>query len=235
MYELRGISRTWRLDAVDVPALADVSATFSPGEATAVMGPSGSGKSTLLHVAALLDAPSAGSVWFEGRALSALDDDARSGFRLRRLGFVHQTYPMVVALTPLENVLLPADYAGVPRAEARARALDLLTRLGLGGHAGRDVRTLSGGERQRVAIARALVNRPAVVFADEPTAALDTNTGAQVLDLLFAAAREAGAALVLATHDPHVAARADRILRLEGGRVRANTVTDPGATDGALA
>lgn len=188
------------------------------------MGPSGSGKSTLLHVAALLDPPSSGSVWLDDTCLSAsdgtgLDDNGRSSFRLRRLGFVHQTYPMVVALTPLENVMLPADYAGMKRADARARALDLLTRVGLRTHADRDVRTLSGGERQRVAIARALVNRPAVVFADEPTAALDTTTGTQVLDVLFAEARASGAALVLATHDPTVAARADHVLRLSGGRL----------------
>jgi ABC-type lipoprotein export system ATPase subunit len=221
MYELRGITRTWRLDAVDVPVLSGVDATFAPGQATAVMGPSGSGKSTLLHVAALLDTPSAGSVWFEGRALSALDDDARSTFRLRRLGFVHQSYPMVVALSPLENVALPAEYAGISPAAARARAAELLTLVGLGAMATgrRDVRTLSGGERQRVAIARALVNRPTVVFADEPTAALDADTGAQVLDLLFQAARTANAALVVATHDHSIAARADRILRLRGGRL----------------
>ncbi len=188
------------------------------------MGPSGSGKSTLLHVAALLDPPSSGSVWLDGTCLSAadgtgLDDDARSLFRLRRLGFVHQTYPMVVALTPLENVMLPAEYAGMDRAAARTRAVDLLARVGLASHANRDVRTLSGGERQRVAIARALVNRPVAVFADEPTAALDTTTGAQVLDLLFAESRASGAALVLATHDPTVAARADHLLRLSGGRL----------------
>ena len=209
---------------MQVPALASVDATFAPGEATAIMGPSGSGKSTLLHVAALLDPPSSGSVWLDDTCLSAsdhsgLDDNARSLVRLRRLGFVHQTYPMVIALTPLENVMLPAEYAGQDRTKARERALDLLNRVGLAAHANRDVRTLSGGERQRVAIARALVNRPAVVFADEPTAALDTATGAQVLDLLFAEARASGAALVIATHDAAVAARADHLLRLAGGRV----------------
>jgi len=209
---------------VQVPALAHVDATFAAGEATAIMGPSGSGKSTLLHVAALLDPPSSGSVWLDDTCLSAADgsglgDDARSNFRLRRLGFVHQTYPMVVSLTPLENVMLPAEYAGMRRADARARALDLLARVGLAARADRDVRTLSGGERQRVAIARALVNRPAVVFADEPTAALDSVTGEQVLDVLFAEARASGAALLVATHDPNVAARADHLLRLSGGRV----------------
>lgn len=219
MYALRGVSRTWDLDAVEVPALVGVDATFSPGEAVAVVGPSGSGKSTLLQVAALLDPPTAGSVWWDERCLSALSDDARSDFRCRRLGFVHQTYPMVGVLTPLENVALPALYAGVPRGEAEARAAELLARVGLHGMGRRDVRTLSGGERQRVAIARALVNRPLVVFADEPTAALDTGTGARVLDLLFTAAREAGAALVLATHDTRASGRADRAIRLDGGRV----------------
>jgi ABC-type lipoprotein export system ATPase subunit len=223
MYTLRGLSKFWRMDVVEVPALQAVDVAFAPGQATAIVGPSGSGKSTLLHVAALLDSPSAGEVWFEGRCLSALSDDARSGFRLRRLGFVHQTYPMVVALTPLENVSLPAEYAGVPRAEARARGQALLDRVGLGGHAHRDVRTLSGGERQRVAIARALVNAPAVVFADEPTAALDTASGAQVLDVLFEAAQAEGVALVLATHDPGVAGRAHRVLRMDGGRVVSDT------------
>ncbi len=219
MYALRGISRTWLLDAVEVHALRDVSVTFAPGSATAVMGPSGSGKSTMLHVAALLDPPSAGGVFHGERCISGEGDDARSMFRLKHLGFVHQTYPMVGALSPLENVMLPAQYAGMPDAEARSRGRELLARVGLAGRENQDVRTLSGGERQRVAIARALVNRPAVVFADEPTAALDTKTGAQVLDLLFGEARASGAALVVATHDSLVAARAEVQLRLDGGRV----------------
>ena len=222
-YALRGVGRSWQLDDVPVHALQDVDLAFEPAQATALMGPSGSGKSTLLHVAALLDPPSAGAVWFGERCLAAADqpgdDDARSEFRLRHLGFVHQTYPMVVALTPLENVMLPARYAGMSRAAAAARAGDLLDRVGLSGHRHRDVRTLSGGERQRVAIARALVNRPAVVFADEPTAALDGATGATVLDVLFAESRASGCALVLATHDPSVAARADRVVRLSAGRL----------------
>lgn len=217
MYALRQVSRVWKLDAVDVPALRDVTTEFGPGSATAVMGPSGSGKSTLLHVASLLDAPSSGEIQFEGRCLSTLNDDQRSAFRLRRIGFVHQTYPMISVLTPLENVMLPAQYAGT--ADATTRSAMLLERVGLAALAHRDVRTLSGGERQRVAIARALVNGPAIVFADEPTAALDSATGKAVLDLLFAVARETGAALVLATHDAQVAARAERVIRLDGGRV----------------
>ncbi len=218
MYELRSVSRSWQLDRVVVPALVGVHARFEPGVATAVVGPSGSGKSTLLQVAALLDPPSEGGVWWETRCLSTLSDDARSDFRCRRLGFVHQVYPMVGTLTPLENVLLPALFAGAGRNQARARALDLLERVGLAALAGRDVRTLSGGERQRVAIARALVNQPLVVFADEPTAALDSATGELVLDLLFEAAREQGASLVIASHDERVARRAEALIHLDAGR-----------------
>ncbi|MSP56305.1 MAG: ABC transporter ATP-binding protein [Myxococcales bacterium] len=221
-YTLRGVSRSYLLDAVPVHALHGVDLTFDGGEAIALMGPSGSGKSTLLHVAALLEPPSSGSVWYLGRCLAGpggFDDNGRSSFRLRRLGFIHQTYPMIVSLTPLQNVMLPGEYAGLARGEARKRAESLLDRVGLGGFGDRDVRTLSGGERQRVAIARALITGPVVVFADEPTAALDPDIGGQVLDLLFEQARQSGAALVLATHDPRVAARADRVVELRAGRV----------------
>jgi len=218
VYRLEVVSRIWQLDAYAVPALVEVSACFAPGENIAVVGPSGSGKSTLLQVAALLDPPSAGAVWWENQELSALHDDARSRFRCRKLGFVHQTYPMVGTLTPLENAMLPALWAGIPRRDARSRALELLSRVGVVALADRDVRTLSGGERQRVAIARALVNQPIVVFADEPTAALDSATGDRVLDLLFELVCEEGAALVVASHDPAVARRAQRLIRLDGGR-----------------
>ncbi len=218
MYRLEAVSRTWQLDAVLVPALVEVSACFVPGQSVAVVGPSGSGKSTLLQVAALLDPPSAGAVWWHDRQLSALSDDARSRFRCAKLGFVHQTYPMVGTLTPLENAMLPALWAGVSRGDARLRALDLLSRVGVVALADRDVRTLSGGERQRVAIARALVNKPIVVFADEPTAALDRDTGGRVLDLLFELGCHEGAALVVASHDPAVARRARQLIPLDGGR-----------------
>ncbi len=218
MYRLEAVSRTWQLDEVEVPALIEVSAHFGPGESWAVLGPSGSGKSTLLQVAALLDPPSAGAVWWKEQELSALNDDARSAFRCRRLGFVHQVYPMVGTLTPLENVMLPALWAGVPRSDARARSRELLHEVGVGHLAERDVRTLSGGERQRVAIARALVNHPVLVFADEPTAALDSATGDRVLALLFELVCAQGAALVVASHDPRVAERAGRCIHLDAGR-----------------
>lgn len=215
-YELRGVARSWWLGEVEVPALRPLDLVFEPGQATAIIGPSGSGKSTLLQVAALLDPPTAGGIWFEGRCLSELSDDDRSRFRLHALGFLHQRYPMVEALTPQENVELPARFAGGRDVAARARAL--LDAVGILPLADREVRTLSGGERQRVALARALVNRPVVLFADEPTAALDTATGERVLDLLFATAREQGAALVVASHDARVAERADVVVHLDGGR-----------------
>jgi ABC-type lipoprotein export system ATPase subunit len=219
MIELRSVRRTWRLDAVEVLALDGVSAAFSPGVATAIVGASGSGKSTLLHVAALLDTPSAGSVWLDGVEVSALSDNARSDIRLRRIGFVHQTYPLMAVLTPRQNVALPAVWAGVARDVASRRAAELLERVGLAAEADRDVRTLSGGQRQRVAIARALVNQPAVVYADEPTAALDSKSGERVLDVLFESVQAVNAALVVATHDMRVASRAGQLIRIDAGRV----------------
>lgn len=219
MIRLEGVRRRFQLDAVWVEALVGVDVAFAAREVTAVVGPSGSGKSTLLHVAALLDPPDAGAVWMDDRKVSDLSDDARSALRLRKIGFVHQTYPMLGALTPRGNVALPAIWAGMPRRDAEARAFTLLERLGLGAHADREVRTLSGGERQRVAIARAVVNRPVVVYADEPSSALDSANGARILDLLFDVVREEGAALVIATHDMAVADRADRRVRIDGGRL----------------
>jgi len=202
---------------VAVEALKPCDAVFEGGVSTALVGPSGSGKSTLLQVAALLDPPTSGGIWHAGRCLSEMGDAARSGFRLRHLGFIHQTYPVVAALTPLDNVALPAILAGASRRRARERARRLLDAMGIAALARRPVRALSGGERQRVAIARALINEPLVVFADEPTAALDQETGEEVLALLFDCTRHA--ALVVASHDERVARRADRVLQIRAGQV----------------
>ncbi len=216
-WRLEGVSRSWRLGEVEVPALRPCDLSFQRGVSTAVVGPSGSGKSTLLQVAALLDPPSTGAVWHGDLRVSSLSDDARSAFRLRHLGFVHQSYPVVASLSPLDNVALPAIFAGMARGEARQRARRLLARLGIEPLADREVRTPSGGERQRVALARALINEPIVVFADEPTAALDSETGAEVLELLFSVVE--GAALVVASHDLRVAQRAQVIRRMDAGRL----------------
>jgi putative ABC transport system ATP-binding protein len=200
-------------------ALAEASATVVPGEKLALVGPSGSGKTTFLYCLAGLLRPESGHVEFEGRDLARMTDDARSALRLRSFGFVFQFAELVPELTLRENVALPMDLAGVPRARRTARVRDLLDRLGLADHADRRPAQVSGGQAQRAAVARAVAHRPAVVFADEPTGSLDSANGEVVIDVLFELAQEQGSAVVLVTHDPAVAGRADRVVELRDGRV----------------
>jgi putative ABC transport system ATP-binding protein len=197
--------------------LDDVSLAVNAGESVAVVGASGAGKSTLLALLAGLDAPSSGEVWLEGTELSALDEDGRAAMRGQHVGFVFQSFHLVPSLTALENVMLPLELAG--RADARQAARDVLGQVGLAGRLGHYPRQLSGGEQQRVAIARAFVTSPAVLFADEPTGNLDTTTGARVVQLLFDLNRATGATLVLVTHDRDLAARCDRMVELDAGRL----------------
>ncbi|MEZ0166774.1 ABC transporter ATP-binding protein [Kineococcus sp. LSe6-4] len=200
-------------------ALDDVDVTVGAGESVAVMGPSGSGKTTLLHVLAGILRPSAGSVDLAGTDLLALSDAQRTRLRRDDFGFVFQSGQLLPELPAEENAALPLLLAGAPRAAATERAGGLLRRLGLAGTERRRPGELSGGQAQRVAIARALVGRPKVVFADEPTGALDQATGREVLDLLTSVAREHGAALVVVTHDAGVARWCDRTLAMRDGRV----------------
>ena len=186
-------------------------------ETVAVMGASGAGKSTLLALLAGLDEPTSGRVRLAGNDLTALDEDGRAAVRARHVGFVFQSFHLVPSLTALENVMLPLELAG--RADARAAALEVLARVGLQERVGHYPRQLSGGEQQRVAIARAFVTRPDVLFADEPTGNLDASTGARIMDLLFGLNADAGATLVLVTHDRELAARCARVIRLDAGRV----------------
>ena len=197
--------------------LDDVSLAVAAGETVAVVGASGAGKSTLLALLAGLDEPSAGSVWLEGVELSALDEDGRAEMRARHVGFVFQSFHLVPALTAHENVMLPLELAG--RRDARAAARSVLEQVGLGPRLGHYPRQLSGGEQQRVAIARAFVTRPAVLFADEPTGNLDTATGARVIDLLFDLNAANGTTLVLVTHDRSIAARCNRLIELDAGKL----------------
>ena len=197
--------------------LDEVSFAVAPGETLAVLGASGSGKSTLLGLMAGLDLPTSGSVTIFGDNLFALDEDQRAAWRGRNLGFVFQSFQLLGQMNALENLLLPLELAGAPDAEQRARAL--LERVGLADRARHYPRTLSGGEQQRVALARAFVSRPRLLLADEPTGSLDAATGARVIDLLFELNREAGATLVLVTHDPGLARRCSRRLTLHAGRV----------------
>ena len=186
------------------------------GESIAIVGASGSGKSTLLGLLAGLDAPSGGAVTLLGHDLSQLDEDGRAEVRQRHVGFVFQSFHLLPHLSALENVLLPLSLAG---REDRALAIDCLQRVGLGERLQHTPRQLSGGEQQRVAIARAFACRPQILFADEPTGNLDARTGQQIIELLFAMNREQGATLVLVTHDPALAQRCGRSLRLDSGRL----------------
>ncbi|MCO5107638.1 MAG: ATP-binding cassette domain-containing protein [Burkholderiaceae bacterium] len=199
--------------------LDDLSFRVPAGQTVAIVGASGSGKSTLLGLLAGLDLPSEGTVTMFGESLFELDEDARAAWRARNLGFVFQSFQLLPQMTALENVMLPLELAGERRPAERARRL--LERVGLGGRLGHYPKTLSGGEQQRVALARAFAPQPKLLFADEPTGSLDAATGARVIDLLFELNREAGATLVLVTHDPDLAGRCGQRLTLHAGRLEA--------------
>ena len=215
--EVHGLSKQVSSPEGTLAILDNVEFSIGRGETVAVMGASGAGKSTLLALLAGLDTPTSGTVRLAGHDLGALDEDGRAAVRARHVGFVFQSFHLVPSLTALENAMLPLELAG--RRDARANALEVLGRVGLGERVGHYPRQLSGGEQQRVAIARAFVTRPDVLFADEPTGNLDAATGARVVDLLFGLNREAGATLVLVTHDRALADRCGRVIRLDAGRV----------------
>lgn len=206
------------------PALRDASLRIEPGEIVAVMGPSGSGKSTLLHCAAGIVLPDAGEVQFRGRSLVTMSDGDRSALRRREFGFVFQFGQLVPELTCAENVELPLRLAGADHRAARLLAATWLDRLDVGGVAGQRPGEVSGGQGQRVAVARALVAAPAVIFADEPTGALDSLASEQVMGLLTDAVRETDAALVLVTHEARLAAYSDRAVVVRDGRTESSGV-----------
>ncbi|MBL0726871.1 ABC transporter ATP-binding protein [Piscinibacter sp. HJYY11] len=197
--------------------LHDIDFTLAPRQSAAIVGASGSGKSTLLSIIAGLDTPTSGTVRLAGTDLFALDEDARAAARAAKLGFVFQSFQLLGNLTALENVMLPLELQG--RVDARLQAQEMLHRVGLGERLTHYPKVLSGGEQQRVALARAFVVKPAVLLADEPTGSLDFATGERVMELMFELNREAGTTLVLVTHDRSIAARCDRQLRIEAGRL----------------
>jgi putative ABC transport system ATP-binding protein len=213
----RGIGKTVRSGDGELVILRDIDLVVTPGEALAIVGASGSGKSTLLALLAGLDMPSAGAVELDGNDLFALDEDARAELRGRIVGFVFQSFQLLPALSALENVMLPLELAGRPDAERAAR--EVLARVGLGERLQHAPKHLSGGEQQRVALARAFVVRPKLLLADEPTGSLDAESGDGVIELLFELNRAAGTTLVMVTHDEHLAARCDRVVRLAAGRI----------------
>lgn len=206
--------------ATAVRALNDVNLEVAPGEFVAIMGPSGSGKSTLMHMMAGLDVPTSGRVTVGGADLTRMDDDALTRLRRNSIGFIFQSFNLVPTLNVRENVTLPFLLAGHrPTREEAARADQLIRELGLSERVAHRPSQLSGGQQQRVAIARALVTRPVVIFADEPTGALDSRSSRDVLDLLQRTSRTAGQSIVMVTHDPTAASRADRVVILSDGRI----------------
>ena len=220
MLRCESLSRTYLSGGRELTVLKDISFEVEPGGFVAIVGPSGSGKTTLLGLLAGLDRPSTGRVWLDGQDLDALDEDGRARLRRERVGFVFQSFQLISTLTALENVQVPLELAG---GDGAAPARDLLERVGLGGRGHHYPAQLSGGEQQRVALARAFSNRPRILFADEPTGNLDVRTGAVIIDLMGELNRQVGTTLVLVTHDPDLASRARRTIRLADGRVVADS------------
>ena len=223
LVHLTDVSKTY--DSDGAPALVHVTMDVGPGESVAVMGPSGSGKSTLLNLIAGLDRPTAGTITVGGERVDTLSETGLARFRRRQVGMIFQFFNLLDDMTVLDNVLLPAQLAGMPTAKARARADELLTALRIGAHRDAYPARLSGGERQRVAIARAMVNRPALLLADEPTGALDTATGEEIGALLLDL-NSSGQTLILVTHNPDLATRyARRVIEIVDGRVASDAAT----------
>ena len=221
MIELEGVEKVYRLDAGPVHALRGVSMTIDRGEFVAIRGPSGSGKSTMMNILGCLDRPSSGKYLLEGHEIGKLSDDARSRLRGRHFGFVFQTYNLLPRMSALEQVELPLMYTGVSKRRRRAAAA--LARVNMADRLHHRPTQLSGGQQQRVAIARSLVVNPRVVLADEPTGALDTTTGEEVMEVLGSLVREQGITVVLVTHEPHVAAYADRTISMRDGLIIEDT------------
>jgi putative ABC transport system ATP-binding protein len=214
------LTQTYTSAGRPLTVLADVDLTIAPESFIAIVGPSGSGKTTLLGLLAGLDRPTSGTVELNGQDLSALTDDERARFRAQNVGFVFQTFQLIPTLTALENVMVPIELSGADSdGNAERRALELLGNVGLADRVEHYPAQLSGGEQQRVALARAFANRPKVLFADEPTGNLDTETGRRIIDLLVELNTAAKTTLIMVTHDLELAARSHRVIRLAGGRI----------------
>ncbi|NUO38721.1 MAG: ABC transporter ATP-binding protein [Gemmatimonadaceae bacterium] len=223
MLEARQLTKEYRSGEHTLTVLRDVSFTIPDGAFVAIVGPSGSGKTTLLGLLAGLDVPTRGSVWLDGADLTHLSEDKRAQLRGAKVGFVFQSFQLIPTLTALENVQVPLELRGDDGAPARAR--ELLARVGLGDRTDHFPNQLSGGEQQRVAIARAFSNAPRLLFADEPTGNLDSDTGERIVELLLTLNRESGTTIVFVTHDLTLAGRAQRVIRLADGAVVSDDAT----------
>ncbi|HAE58491.1 MAG TPA: lipoprotein-releasing system ATP-binding protein LolD [Anaerolineae bacterium] len=220
------LTKIYGSGATAVTALDHVSLKIDPGEFVAIMGPSGCGKSTLLHLIGGLDKASEGSVAVDGHNLNDLNDDSLTELRRRKMGFVFQFYNLIPVLTALENAALPVTLDGLKPAEAHKKAAEWLSRFGLGDRLSHRPDQLSGGQQQRVAIARALVAEPQLILADEPTGNLDTKSSDEIASLLRQVSKQYGRAVVMVTHDPRIAAYADRIIFLKDGKVAEETILE---------
>jgi putative ABC transport system ATP-binding protein len=223
---LTGITKTYKTGEVEVHALVLVDLSVGKGEMVAIMGPSGSGKSTLMNVLGCLDQPTKGSYLFEGREVATLPKGELSALRLSAFGFVFQGFQLIARTSALDNVALPLVYADVPAVERRQRAMEALGRVGLAGRENHTSAQLSGGQQQRVAIARALVNQPRLILADEPTGALDTRTSVEVLGLIQSL-HKSGITVVMVTHEPDIAAYADRLVIVRDGLILSDAMQVP--------
>lgn len=215
--QVRALSKKVNTLAGELPILSDISFNVKPGESVAIVGASGSGKSTLLGLLAGLDATNEGEIYLDSEPLHDLDEEQRAALRAKSIGFVFQSFMLVQSLTAIENVMLPAELAG--HKDAKQQAMDLLSKVGLEHRLDHYPSQLSGGEQQRVAIARAFVGSPKILFADEPSANLDTKNGQLIESLLFELNQEKGTTLLLVTHDEHLAERCNRILHIDGGHL----------------
>ena len=214
---LRGVRRTFRQGRSELEILKGIDLTVRPGEVVALVGPSGAGKSTMLHIAGLLESPDSGTIEICGQDCSSMGDEQRTLMRRYNLGFVYQHHHLLPEFSALENVIVPQIIAGSPHKDAKDRAREILSWMGLSDRLTHRPARLSGGEQQRVAIARALSTAPKVMLADEPTGNLDPHTAEEVFTILLRLARGAGLAALIATHNPALAARMDRTLRLTDG------------------
>lgn len=218
MIRLEHIYKDYEQESMTVPVLKDINLTVEEGEYVAIMGPSGSGKTTLMNLVGCLDHPTSGKYYFDEEDIFQLSENQLSDLRLRRIGFVFQSFYLMAQETALENVALPLGYDNVPKEERLARAREMLCKVGLEDRVDFKPTQLSGGQKQRVAIARAMVNHPRVILADEPTGALDSKSGEQIMEL-FEQLNQEGVSIIVITHDANVASRAHRIVRIKDGQI----------------